>query len=198
MSDWTRTGTTLLEGLQDPHNTRVWGAFVERYQPLIMAYARRRGLQDADAEDVAQETLADFARAYRAGQYDRTRGRLRHWLGGFARHRIARRLTELGHQIRPVQFEGKTAVLQGVPDPETPDATWDEEWERHILALCRTLVRHEFEDRSFRAFEEYVINGRPAELVATDMGMTTNSLYVVKSRILARIRELSEQIECTG
>ena len=74
------TTTVLLDGLYDPANSVVWRQFDQRYRPIIIGFARRLGLTDDDAADIAQETLVRFVKEYRAGKYDRTRGRLRTWI----------------------------------------------------------------------------------------------------------------------
>jgi len=72
----TTTTTALLDGLHDPANEEVWREFDTRYRPIILGFAVKLGLSDEDAADVAQDTLARFVQEYRAGRYDRTRGRL--------------------------------------------------------------------------------------------------------------------------
>src|SRR5262245_17537560 len=81
--------TTLLDGLLRGDDARLWQEFAERYRPMLLAFGRRLGLGEVDAEDAAQETLLHFIRALRAGKYDRTRGRLRSWIVGIAKYRIA-------------------------------------------------------------------------------------------------------------
>ena len=83
------TTTALLEGLFDPANQELWRHFDERYRPVIIAFARRLGVEPTDAADIAQETLVQFLRDYREGKYDRNRGRLHCWIIGIAKHRIA-------------------------------------------------------------------------------------------------------------
>ena len=89
MGPATRTTTHLLEGLFDPAADSVWQEFDRRYRPIIVGLARKMGLADEDAADVAQETLVRFIKAYRAGQYHREKGRLRSWIIGIAIYRIA-------------------------------------------------------------------------------------------------------------
>jgi hypothetical protein len=91
MRSRTQTSTTLLEGLKDAHNRTVWAHYVDRYRPLILSYLRRLGLTAADGEDVSQEALFAFAESYRAGSYDRQRGKLRDWLQGIVRHKLQAR-----------------------------------------------------------------------------------------------------------
>ena len=84
----TTTTTQLLEALFGPGEEAVWREFDARYRPIIFAFARELGVAAEDAADVAQQTLTEFLRDYRAGKYDRRRGRLRAWIIGIARHRV--------------------------------------------------------------------------------------------------------------
>jgi RNA polymerase sigma-70 factor (ECF subfamily) len=46
------TRPSLLVRLRDAQDERAWGQFVDLYAPLVYDYARRHGLQDADAADL--------------------------------------------------------------------------------------------------------------------------------------------------
>lgn len=195
MSQPTRTSTTLLEGLFDPHNVEAWRIFDARYRPLVLAYASRRGLRSADAEDLAQDALLAFAQAYRDEQYDRTRGRLRHWLGGIAHRRYVDLIRKRDRGIEVVRGEGKTAIYENLPDPDEPDKIWEEEWEAHVLAICTERIRGEFGKQYWYVFEEYVLKNRSADEVARELDVTRNAVYVCKSKLLARVREIREALE---
>src|SRR5262249_18936741 len=57
---------TLLERVQRfPADLEAWDEFVRRYQPMIRAWCRKRGLQSSDADDVAQDVLANLLTAMR-------------------------------------------------------------------------------------------------------------------------------------
>ena len=43
--------------MRDTSDHIAWQEFVDIYAPLIHAYGLRRGLQDADAADVAQQVI---------------------------------------------------------------------------------------------------------------------------------------------
>ena len=58
------TRPSLLVRLSDPADEPAWEEFVEIYAPLIRRLAAHQGLQDADAEDLVQETLQAVARRY--------------------------------------------------------------------------------------------------------------------------------------
>jgi RNA polymerase sigma factor (sigma-70 family) len=191
MNELTRTTTMLLDGLHDSGNRAAWEMFHERCRPTVIAYARRRGLQEADAEDLAQECLADFVRAYQGGQYDRTRGRLRQWLSGFVARRVSKAFAKRAHEPG---VGGDTSFMQNVSEEDPLDKLWEEEWERSVLDICKQHIRREFDDQQCSIFEAYAIQGRKAEEVALEFGVSTNSVYIYKTRILSRLRELQLEL----
>ena len=82
----TRTATAMLEDLRDPGNQTVWQEFDTRYRPILIGFARKLGLSNEDSADAAQDALIQFVRSYRAGKYERQRGRLSSWVIGIARN----------------------------------------------------------------------------------------------------------------
>ncbi len=68
------TRVTLLGRLRrDPTNQTVWTEFVEHYGPKMFNWCRKRGLQEADAQDVTQNVLLKLADKVRTFQYDPAR-----------------------------------------------------------------------------------------------------------------------------
>src|SRR5262249_744043 len=52
----SQTSLTLMDLLRRyPKDAGAWDRFVRRYRPKIYGWCRDRGLQEADAEDVAQD-----------------------------------------------------------------------------------------------------------------------------------------------
>src|SRR5262245_4504238 len=79
------TRLSLLGRLrQTPTDDQAWSEFVERYGRQVYAWCCQWRLQEADAEDVTQNVLADLARQMRPFGY-RPRGRCRTWLLTMAR-----------------------------------------------------------------------------------------------------------------
>jgi RNA polymerase sigma-70 factor (ECF subfamily) len=52
MAELPDTRVTLLVRLRNAHDQDAWRQFVSIYAPVVYGYARRQGLQEADAEDV--------------------------------------------------------------------------------------------------------------------------------------------------
>jgi RNA polymerase sigma-70 factor (ECF subfamily) len=58
------------------------------------------------------------------------------------------------------------------------------------------LIHRDFSESTGRAFWEVVIGNRPPAVVAQELGISVNAVYVAKSRILARLRdEFSDLLE---
>src|SRR5215467_6903267 len=80
------TRTSLLSRLRcAPQDPSAWDDFVGQYGPRIVAWCRRWGLQEADAQDVSQEVLVLLAVKLRSFVYDPSRS-FRAWLKLLTRH----------------------------------------------------------------------------------------------------------------
>ena len=194
----TMTSTHLLEGLRRPDHGTVWPQFVDRYRPMIVSYARRLGLNDADAQDAAQQTLIAFCTSYQAGKYDREKGRLRIWLFGIARNQILNtRRRRRDREIQVADHSRDTNFFARVEDEDQLEQAWEEEWQQAVLRQCLDVVRREFDGKTVQAFEMFAWKGRPAQEVAEQLGMTANAVFLVKHRVMKRIRDLLPQMEET-
>ena len=166
----TETSTTLLDGLQDLRSDRAWRRFLVRYTPMLLSYAKRVGLSDADAQDAVGETLATFVRRYRAGDYDRDRGRLKSWLGGIAHNKI-RKIIER----RPAVSLEASASEDGWPAIEPIveddlDAAFEREWRLERLDQALELIRREGDPTTYQAFDLYAVKNWPRRASTTISG----------------------------
>ncbi|MDZ4752946.1 MAG: RNA polymerase sigma factor [Phycisphaerae bacterium] len=194
----TRTTTAMLEALHDAANEPAWEAFDARYRPILVGFARNLGLTDSDAADVAQETLVRFIQDYREGKYDRTKGRLGAWLVGIARYRILdlRRKRSTRHEV---QSDGAVANAVGDLDPDRLQAAWDAEHRQAIMREAMTELRQttKTDERTIRAFELVVAHGRAPQQVAEELSISVHDVYLAKSRVAQRLREIVERLEST-
>ena len=57
-------------------------------------------------------------------------------------------------------------------------------------------VRDEFRGTTWAAFWETGVEGKKAQVVADALGMSIGAVYMARSRVVARIRQVIEQVEC--
>jgi len=134
MGDSHNTRSSLLVRVRDPQDKEAWSQFVELYGPLIYQFARKRGLQDADAADLTQTVLQVLAREMKHLAYDPGRGTFRGWLHGVVRNQLHKFLTG---QRRCTRGSGDPCVQQlldkqpGREDGQT--RLWEREYERQLF-----------------------------------------------------------------
>src|SRR5262245_46981341 len=89
MPDALLTRASLLARLCDTGDRAAWREFVDLYGSLVYGFARRRGLQDADAADLTQDVFLAVARAMGRWRYNPVQGSFRGWLFGITRNKVA-------------------------------------------------------------------------------------------------------------
>ncbi len=185
----TRTTTKLLDALHDRSNERIWEQIDARYRPVVAALARRLGLGVSQADEVAQQTLSEFVRAYREGRYDRTKGRLSSWIMGIAHHTALRAQRAAGRDASLLGTQ-----LESVCDEPSLRGMWTEERDRLILGRALASLRDDsnIDDRTLLAFELVGLRGVPASEAAAQCGMSVEQVYVAKCRLTKRLREQVE------
>lgn len=186
-----RTTTKLLDALRDHANQPAWVQIDARYRPVICGLARQLGLREVDAEEVAQQALSEFVRAYREGRYDRSKGRLSSWIMGIAHHTTLKMI----RNGRKANMPGATAMAE-VADEQTLRTIWTDERDRAIFERALNILRDEsaVDDRTLRAFELVALRGVPAAEVAAQCDMSVDQVYVAKSRVTKRLRSLVESL----
>lgn len=189
----TSTTSLLLTGLLDPDNTEVWREFDDRYRPMILAYAMRLGLTSEDAADIAQDVLMRFVQEYRAGRYDRARGRLGAWIVGIVRYRVADH--KRSSAARRVS-RGESAIVELMGEDEM-HSLWEIERKKSILrqAVDELRASSKLNEKTIRAFELFAIHQRPAASVAAELDLTPQDVYMAKNRVAARLRDILERLE---
>src|SRR5438270_2635116 len=147
MGDSPTTRPSLLVRIRDAQDGPAWAQFVDLYAPLIYGFARKHGLQDADAADLAQDVLRAVSVAVRRLDYDPRRGTFRGWLFTFVQNKLR---NFLAGRRRHEQGTGDTDVhnlLQAQPAPEDDRAaSWDQDYERRIFAWAAGQVRPHFQE----------------------------------------------------
>src|SRR5580765_1510744 len=116
VGDSPLTRASLLVQLRDGANHSAWQEFINLYGPVVYGFARKRGLQDADAADLMQEVMRSVSGAIGRLDYNPDQGTFRGWLFTITRNKIFNFLS--ARRTRP-QGSGDSStnrMLQEHPD----------------------------------------------------------------------------------
>jgi len=176
------TRSSLIQRVRDLDDADGWSEFDRFYRPMLVRYARNRGLRPNDAEEVAQQCMA--AIAHQIGKFERHRS-FRGWLRGMVNHKVADLLAARYRECR-----ADTSLLENAPDTsESRDPVWEAEWNvSHIQALFDDL-RNSFAEHTLKAFELYVVCGYAVTDISRLLDMTPNQIYVAKNRVINHIKK---------
>jgi RNA polymerase sigma-70 factor (ECF subfamily) len=181
----TRSSLLLaLKGSDDKPREVAWQEFHYRYAPIIAGFARNMGAKAQEVDDVIQDVMLGFFAVSPRFVYDRAKGRFRGFLK-VCTFRALRRRSQ--HSVASAQYPDGF-------DPSVPEAeeAWEAAWREAILGRAMSDVSRHYKERgaaqTFEAFEAYAVQHRPAAEVAAALGMSLNSVYKAKERVVEALK----------
>jgi len=177
------TPASLLQRLWQPADQEAWEQFVELYTPLLNCWASRMGLESNDAADLVQEVFSVLIQVLPTFRYERM-GSFRGWLRTVALNKLRDRLKR-----RSPVVTGTMLIDWADPAPAVDEIFSQSEYTQQIVGRALRLMRTEFQPATWQAFWQLMVDEHPPEKVADNLGISVNSVYLAKSRVLRRLRE---------
>lgn len=181
------TRHSLIVRLQGPRNEAAWVDFVAAYEPFLRNLIVRRGVPERHVPDATQQVLTAIAQSVSRWQDDGQPASFRRWASIIARNVVLR---FLAHESRHLAGQGGSELLDqlhAVPATEDPELA--RRYEHELIVWAAEKVRHEFRETSWRAFWLTLVDGLSVNAAAAELGVTPGSVYMSRSRIVARIRQ---------
>jgi RNA polymerase sigma-70 factor (ECF subfamily) len=176
------TSSTLLVRLrQTPADQAAWAEFVDRYGRRIHGWCRQWGLQEADAQDVAQTVLLKLLQAMQTFRYDPAQ-KFRAWLKTVTHHAWQ----DLMRSRRRVAEGGEAAAddpLQTLAARDDLAARLEAAYEQELLDKALARVRPRVQPQTWDAFRLTAIDGLSGIEAAAQLGMPVTSVYKAKSNV---------------
>jgi RNA polymerase sigma-70 factor (ECF subfamily) len=186
-----QTQITLIARLRDPNDAAAWARFETNYRELVVRFSMREGLQQSDAEDVAQVVFQSLVGAMRGFELDPTRGRFRDYLFRATRNEIRRLRMRANRPAGAAMTASIDAFGEVADDTADSDARsrFESEWMDQHFRIAFDEVRRTFSGESVAMFER-LLRGDAVQTVAAAFATSEQAVHKVKQRIRNRMQEL--------
>ena len=189
------TRVTLLHRInQNPADQLSWAEFVTFYGPPIRGWLTHWGLQEADAQDVAQNVLMRLTAKLPQFKYDPARS-FRGWLKTLTHHAWHDFVTEAGYRTRG---SGDTSVLdqlQSIEAREDLAARVEATFDKELLEMALLRAKARVANNTWLAFKLAALDGVPPQAVADQLGVRVSQVYLAKHRLQKLVQEEIRALE---
>jgi len=188
------TRRSLLTRLKNWDDQESWKDFFDTYWKLIYGVAIKAGLNDAEAQEVVQETVIAVAKQIEGFKYDPQIGSFKGWLlhttGWRISDQLRKRRGNAGAIRREYRTATRTTTVERIPDPagSNLEAIWEKEWRDHIFEAAIERVKRRVDARQYQIFDLYVIKQWPVKKVAATLSVSPGQVYLARHRIFALVK----------
>ena len=189
------TRESLLLRVKDAGNREAWEQFSQIYRPVVYRMARARGMQDADAQDLAQKVLFAVSQSLPSWEQSPEGGKFRHWLRRVAKNAV---LNALARHPRDRAGGGTTAIellQQQIESSREVEDSVDLEFRRQMFRRAALLVQQRTSETNWRAFCLTMLDGLSIDDASKKLGVSVGTVYAARSRVMRRVREAVRALE---
>jgi len=183
------TRITLLHKLnRDPNDQSSWAEFVQIYNPAIRQWCMHWGLQENDAQDVAQNVLLRLTQKLPSFVYDRTKS-FRGWLKTLTHHAWHDFVTDSAYRLRG---SGGSSIFQQLQSAEAKQdlaARVEAAFDRELLDMAINRVKERVAGPTYDAFRLTAFEDLSPQQAAEKLGMRVSQIYLAKHRVQKLLQE---------
>lgn len=165
---------------------------VERDQPRLRSFIRKRVMDIGDAEDVLQDVFYELTAAYRMMK---PAEQVTAWLYRVARNRI----TDLFRRKKAVSLSDPVHDEDGARELEdllpSPEAGPDAMYARGVLLEALDEALNELPEEQREVFAAHELMGRSFKEIAQETGASVNTLLSRKRYAVLHLRERLQELK---
>ncbi len=190
------TRASLILRLPSVRDAAAWREFTQIYEPFVYRFARRKGLQHADACELTQEVFLAVARAIGRYEIDEERAQFRTWLFRIARNCLLKQWSK--QRRAAVVLESgvwrqiSDSLEEGAIDIQAEDFL---EYRREVLGYALGRVRRVVKPLTWEAFRLTAFEQLSVDAAAEKLQVSRGAVYVARSRVISRLRDEVSRLE---
>lgn len=184
------TRSSVIRAVADTENAAAWNRLFDLYAGFVYSIARRKGVNDADADDIVQMVFVDLARNLPSFQYDRSKGKFRSYLAALVNWRVIDRLKAVRRDA-----DLKAGFMEEVkPIGPGDDEFADREWQAVAMDNALRRIKSSVRPEHYAAFVASTVEGRDTETVMKLYNLSRDNLYQIRKRLSERLRKVMSEI----
>ena len=192
--DYNKTRTTLVVGLKDLEDQKVWNRFFESYWKLIYNAAVQSGLGDADAQEVVQDTVISVTKNIQNFDYDRSKGSFKGWLMKTTKWKITDQFRKI-QKKNSRECANSPELLENLPSQMSDlDHFWESNWQKELLAAAVERVKGEVKPVYYQVYDLLVRKEMKPIEVASVLNIKKDLVYVAKHRVAEALKKTVEEM----
>ncbi|MCM8537029.1 MAG: sigma-70 family RNA polymerase sigma factor [Lentisphaeraceae bacterium] len=168
----------------------AWNELVGVYNNYIFVIIRKMNVPTDDCDDLLQQIFIKIWKGFSDFEYGKNRSKFRTWLGAVS-HSVVydyfRKKKSLSSKQTMAAEESLSSNFSSITEPEIEEIV-EREWRIYISNLAMQNVKKIFSGNAIEAFE-LSMKEVPGEKIASQLGITLDSVYMLKSRVKKRLIE---------
>lgn len=172
----------------------AWGEFANHYGPMVAAWCRRWGAQEADAEDISQLVLLKLYQKMADLTYDPKRS-FRAWLKTITHHTW---YDFKKSQQRQDQGTGNAALAEILNKVEARDDLMkqiDEECTKQLLQEAMERVQMRVAPATWEAFRLTALMGLSGAEAGLKLGMAPSLVYLHRHHVQQHLKQEMKRLD---
>jgi RNA polymerase sigma-70 factor (ECF subfamily) len=194
MTQLPDTRESLLIRLGNPSDVAAWAEFVSIYRPMIYRLARRQGLQDSDAEDLAQRVLMSVSRVIGDWRKDAARGTFRGWLSRVARNAMINMMSRRPKEAALGGSDFFVACQTVVAPSKEVELLIRQEHQRSLLRAAAERVKAKMQATTWQAFWRTTIGGQSIEETSRELDISVGAVYGARARVMKQLQIVADSM----
>lgn len=166
---------------------------LEIYQPLIAKWLGRFGARPSDLNDLSQSVLIIVVRKLPGFEHGGRKGAFRAWIKAITRNCLLEFWRDKKiHPVATGKSSFQASLNQLADEASEISQMWNREYDEHVLASVLKQIQCEFKPQTWAAFQQVALGGKKAKEVADELGISINSVFIAKSRVMTRLRTVGK------
>jgi RNA polymerase sigma-70 factor (ECF subfamily) len=186
------TSVSLLKRLQHvPLDQAAWAVFVDRYGPPIYQWCSQWKLQQADADDVAQQVMSKLACKMAEFDYAPTKGSFRGWLRTVTVNAVLDFLKWKQRAGNGAGGEANLIFVATLQASEDLSQRLERAYQLDLLhqAMAKVQQKTSVNPMQWEAFRLTTMEDKSPKDAAAELGIPIDHVYVARYRITKMLRE---------